>query len=334
MTEGGTTTTYTYDDCGRTISKTDGTYSATYLWLFGDKLKQYATDLPGEGDVAFNYDGLGKRRNKLNHVNGVYSDADWTWYRWDADWNMIGEYAAGTDTGTEWDAGALTRWYQGKAAHADGDPDSTAYNYYLRDHLGSPRATYNQSKAAIARLDFSAYGSPLTTAGVGMDVGYTGHKWDGEIGTFYAPFRYYAPEQARWVSRDPLGMVDGPNVYGYVTNSPSMYIDELGLQCCDRDALEACIVAARHARDRALKFNQRKFHACMAGAATACVVACVVVCAHFGPLAAPCVAKCVMSCSGPLAIGCRAYRDKRKSEIGNKYDDSVDNCLDKHCPAG
>lgn len=245
MTEGSVTTTYTYDDWGRTLSKTDGTYSATYTWLFGDKLKQYATDFPGEGDVAFNYDGLGKRRNKLNHVNGVYSDADWTWYRWDAGWNMIGEYAAGTDTGTEWDAGALTRWYQGKAAHADGDPDSTAYNYYLHDHLRSPRATYNQSKAAVARLDFSTYGSPLTTAGLGMDVGYTGHKWDGEMGTFYAPYRYYSPGQARWLSRDPLGMVDGPNGYGYVRMLPTMNVDILGLQTCDTED-DCCGDAGRY----------------------------------------------------------------------------------------
>ncbi|MFM1921734.1 MAG: hypothetical protein RLZZ303_3368 [Candidatus Hydrogenedentota bacterium] len=32
MTEGGVTTTYTYDDWGRTISKADGTHSATHGW--------------------------------------------------------------------------------------------------------------------------------------------------------------------------------------------------------------------------------------------------------------------------------------------------------------
>lgn len=32
MTNGGTTTTYTYDDWGRTISKSDGPHVATYDW--------------------------------------------------------------------------------------------------------------------------------------------------------------------------------------------------------------------------------------------------------------------------------------------------------------
>ncbi|MFP4190869.1 MAG: RHS repeat-associated core domain-containing protein [Candidatus Hydrogenedentota bacterium] len=36
---------------------------------------------------------------------------------------------------------------------------------------------------------------------------FTGHQWDGESGLYYALFRYYSPLQARWTTRDPLGMV-------------------------------------------------------------------------------------------------------------------------------
>ena len=58
---------------------------------------------------------------------------------------------------------------------------------------------------------------------------FTGHQWDGESGLYYAPHRYYSPFQARWTTRDPLGMVDGPNVYAYVRGNPVNYTDPLGL---------------------------------------------------------------------------------------------------------
>jgi RHS repeat-associated protein len=229
-------TTYTYDAWGRTITKTDGTHTATYLWAFGDKLKQYNSTFPGEEDVAYNYDGMGKRRVKVFNPSAP-TDADHVWYRWDAGWNMIGEYAAGTNALTTWDIGALTRHYttqpggaKGQAlAHADGDPDSAAYNYYATDHLGSPRTTYSQAKAVVAKQAFSPYGMPILSAGQRMDVGYTGHKWDDESDMFHAPYRYYNPYTARWLSRDPLGMVDGPNVYAYVMGNPVCLTDELGL---------------------------------------------------------------------------------------------------------
>ncbi|MBI1319877.1 MAG: hypothetical protein GC168_13185 [Candidatus Hydrogenedens sp.] len=232
MTVGGVSTTYTYDDWGRTISKADGTHTATYTWLFGDKLKAYTSDFPGEADVAYNYDGLGKRRNRLNNPNGAFTDADLTWYRWDAAWNLIGEYESGDYT--VWDVGALEKWYQGKAAHVDGsNPASGAYNYYAHDHLGSPRGIYSQTQAVIATQEYTPYGTQYATAGPVQSIGFTGHMWDADTQTYYAPFRFYSPGNARWLSRDPLGMVDGPNVYGYVRGNPIRRVDPLGLSIRD-----------------------------------------------------------------------------------------------------
>ena len=86
------------------------------------------------------------------------------------------------------------------------------------------------------------YGELMRNAGLPLTVGYTGHRWDAAIGHYYAPFRYYNPQTARWNMRDPLGMVDGPNVYAYVAGNPVNYVDTLGLQhqvpgktCAPRD---------------------------------------------------------------------------------------------------
>ena len=64
---------------------------------------------------------------------------------------------------------------------------------------------------------------------------FTGHQWDGESGLYYAPYRYYSPFQARWTTRDPLGMIDGPNVYAYVRGDPLGFSDPTGLFTIEGD---------------------------------------------------------------------------------------------------
>jgi len=234
-TTGGVTTAYTYDGWGRTISKTDGTHDATYTWRFGDKLRVYTTDFPGESSTGYNYDGLGKRRVRVQNVDTAYTDAEVTYYRWDAAWNLIGEYES--DDFTAWDVGALEKHYTflpsskgTQLSHVDGSaPASGAYNYYAHDHLGSPRGVYSQAQAVVATQEFTPYGSHYATTGPSQTVGFTGHHWDPDVKSYYAPYRYYNPGSARWLSRDPLGMVDGPNVYGYASGSPVVYIDSHGL---------------------------------------------------------------------------------------------------------
>lgn len=45
----------------------------------------------------------------------------------------------------------------------------------------------------------------------------------------FAPYRVYSLAMARWTTRDPLEIVDGPNVYGYVGENPVNGYDPLGL---------------------------------------------------------------------------------------------------------
>ena len=61
-----------------------------------------------------------------------------------------------------------------------------------------------QTKAALARYDYAPYGELLRNAGLPLTVGYTGHLWDSAIGQYYAPFRNYNPQTARWNMHDPL----------------------------------------------------------------------------------------------------------------------------------
>ncbi|MGP9737738.1 MULTISPECIES: RHS repeat-associated core domain-containing protein, partial [unclassified Halomonas] len=54
-------------------------------------------------------------------------------------------------------------------------------------------------------------------------------KWhDEESGLYYNRHRYYDPQQGRFISQDPTGLLGGINLYGYVAN-PTGMVDPLGL---------------------------------------------------------------------------------------------------------
>jgi RHS repeat-associated protein len=53
-------------------------------------------------------------------------------------------------------------------------------------------------------------------------------------GVRYYGFRYYNPSTGRWLSRDPIGESDGPNVYAMVRNDAVNAFDMLGLWKIER----------------------------------------------------------------------------------------------------
>lgn len=67
-----------------------------------------------------------------------------------------------------------------------------------------------------------------------------GKRVDKEIGLIYFGYRYYDPEDGRWISPDPLGTIDGPNLYVYACNNPMTYIDYFGL-ATDINENQSCV---------------------------------------------------------------------------------------------
>jgi RHS repeat-associated protein len=57
---------------------------------------------------------------------------------------------------------------------------------------------------------------------------YTGKEKDEETALYYHGARYYACWLGRWTAPDPSGLVDGPNRYAYVGNSPISKADPTG----------------------------------------------------------------------------------------------------------
>ncbi|MGF1483178.1 MAG: RHS repeat-associated core domain-containing protein [Opitutales bacterium] len=88
----------------------------------------------------------------------------------------------------------------------------------------------NDGTTVESRYDYDPWGETTKTAGTGAesDFLYTGHFHHAGSGLYLAQYRAYDSELGRWLSRDPLGFVDGPNVYAYVGNNPLNRIDPDG----------------------------------------------------------------------------------------------------------
>ena len=133
--------------------------------------------------------------------------------------------------------------------------------HYVRDALGSvvglldagePDATPEPvPPRLVERYDYDPYGKTYiehwdATAGGGSGAWvrhepdepsafgntfmWTGQRHDVAIGLYHFPFRTYSPRLGRWLQRDPLGYVDGVNMYEYVSSEPMRLVDALGLQ--------------------------------------------------------------------------------------------------------
>ena len=72
-------------------------------------------------------------------------------------------------------------------------------------------------------------GRIVSDSSIGNPWRYCGKRVDKEIGLIYFGYRYYDPEVGRWISPDPLGGIDGPNLYTYARNNPMTYVDYFGL---------------------------------------------------------------------------------------------------------
>jgi len=111
--------------------------------------------------------------------------------------------------------------------------------YYTKDHTGSVRDLTDATGNVQTKYDYDPYGRRTTLPGNTADtvISYTGHHWHEKSGVYLTMFRQYDPELGRWLSRDPLGEEegDGPNLYGYVLNSPINGIDPLGLAVVAKD---------------------------------------------------------------------------------------------------
>ena len=99
---------------------------------------------------------------------------------------------------------------------------------FLRDALNSTIAITDASGNILDQTTYDAYGNTTDSVPTQASVfEFTGRENDGD-GLYYMRSRYYAPSIARFISRDPIGIAGGLNLYEYAGDSPTNATDLTG----------------------------------------------------------------------------------------------------------
>ena len=119
-------------------------------------------------------------------------------------------------------------------------PNMQVYHYH-NDHLGTPNELTNSQGEVVWLADYEAWGNTakvvwreesLSSIKVSADelqpIRFQGQSFDTETGLHYNRFRYFDPDLGMFISRDPIGLLGGTNVFQYAPN-PTGWIDPFGL---------------------------------------------------------------------------------------------------------
>ncbi len=101
--------------------------------------------------------------------------------------------------------------------------------YNLSNGRGDVVAQSNAAGEVTWTASYEAYGKRTKETGANADKQRANSKDEDPTGLLNEGFRYRDLETGVWLSRDPAGFVDGPNLYAYVKQNPWTGFDPLGL---------------------------------------------------------------------------------------------------------
>ena len=106
--------------------------------------------------------------------------------------------------------------------------------YYLRDALGSVMGLVGGKYGRPEDREFynyDVYGKPVLPneqeSKSQNPYQFAGMRFDAEIERYHTLYRTYSPTLGRWLQHDPIGTADSMNLYEYVSNNPTTFVDPL-----------------------------------------------------------------------------------------------------------
>lgn len=192
---------YQFDHRGRlTRVELDGTAYSYGYDSFDRRISKRRLDGGRERVVAYLYDGMCEV--------GELEEGQWLAFR------ALGASLA-DDVG-----GAVAFELQGKTL------------FPLHNHRGDLVQLLSDWGEVVESYCYSAFGEELS-GGKMAPWRFSSKRVDLETGLSYFGRRFYDPSLGRWISPDPEGYGDGPNLYAYVRNRPLILIDPTGTKIWD-----------------------------------------------------------------------------------------------------
>jgi RHS repeat-associated protein len=208
-----------------------------YKWNANGSLKEVTR--PDKKKVQFEYDAL--RRRTVKTYDGKVTR--WVWdgntplHEWIYDEKerpkiITDEFGLTHKEGTE-PVENITTWVfeEGSFRPSAKLTDEKKYSI-IADYLGTPVQMYDEKGKLTWEARLDVYGKVGTFAGSSLSdcpFRYQGQYHDAETDLYYNRFRYYDPDNASYLSQDPIGLMgNNPTFYGYVKDVNSR-LDQMGL---------------------------------------------------------------------------------------------------------
>lgn len=102
--------------------------------------------------------------------------------------------------------------------------------FYTFDHLLSVRELISSTGSITSRLSYDVYGKTTVVSGTTLPTFQYGHYYNHSASGLYLTWRRaYDLNTGKWLSRDPIGIGGGFNIYAYCYDNPVSRKDPLGL---------------------------------------------------------------------------------------------------------
>jgi RHS repeat-associated protein len=221
---------YAYDANGNLLS--DGTRA--YRWDAENRLIQVTNAATPFFSTRFTYDGISRRVTISSHDNrrlhsigpegvsqartatNLLPTAE-TRYLWCGE--TLCQARDSNDT-------VIHRYYpEGELL-----PLSNTSMYYAQDQVDNVRDVLSAKGGdRVASINYNPYGEATQSSGtVPVDLRYAGLFYDQQSGLYLAHHRIYEPKTGRWISRDPIGVNGGLNLFSYLSGEPIAHTDTSG----------------------------------------------------------------------------------------------------------
>ena len=104
------------------------------------------------------------------------------------------------------------------------------YYYYQLDGNKNVVGLVDEAGALANNYEYSPFGKLINEVeSVEQPFKFSSEYADDEAGLIYYNYRYYNPENGKWLKRDPIAEKGGLNLYGFISNNSISYTDSLGL---------------------------------------------------------------------------------------------------------
>lgn len=210
-------TLFSYDLNGNLTKHQEGDQVTQYFYDALDRLIKISK---GDQEISYVYDAFNRR------ISRIYPEIEQHFI-----------YQGQEEVGL-WEKGALKELFvQDKNGIAAFEINGQLH-IPIQDLFGNVICVQNALGDLLEKYSYTAFGETQisgpngetrTESSISNFRQYASKRVDPETGFIAFGFRYYDPKIGRWVSPDPAGSTDGPNLYAYVQNNPLIYQDEFGL---------------------------------------------------------------------------------------------------------